>query len=59
MVIDLPHEPSGLSTATWTDANFATMGWHSCRIHALGVGEYDDETLAPTRLLLDLDCIVR
>lgn len=58
-VIDLPHGPSGLSKATWTDADFAAMGWHDCRIHAVSVGEYDDDTLPPARLLLDLDYIVR
>jgi len=35
------------------------MGWHDCRVHGLSVGEYDDETLPPARLLLDLDYIVR
>lgn len=59
MVIDLPHGPSGLSRATWTDADFATMGWHDCRIHAISIGEYDDDTLPPARVLLDLDYIVR
>jgi len=59
MVINLPHGPSGLSKATWTDADFATMGWHDCRIHAISIGEYDDETLPPARMLLDLDYIVR
>jgi hypothetical protein len=57
-VIDLPHGPSGLSRATWTDADFAAMGWHDCRIHAVSISEYD-ETLPPARLLLDLDYIVR
>ncbi|MGX6608169.1 hypothetical protein ACWKSP_39515 [Micromonosporaceae bacterium Da 78-11] len=58
-MIDLPHGPSGLSQATWTDADFETMGWHDCRIHAVSIGEYDDQTLPPARLLLDLDYIVR
>ncbi|GAA3209548.1 hypothetical protein GCM10010532_033330 [Dactylosporangium siamense] len=58
-VITLPHEGSGLSKATWTDADFAHMGWHDCRVHAISVGEYDDATLPPARLLLDLDYIVR
>ncbi len=35
------------------------MGWHECRVHALSVGEYDDDTLPPARMLLDLDYIVR
>jgi hypothetical protein len=35
------------------------MGWHDCRIHAVSISEYDDETLPPARLLLDLDYIVR
>jgi hypothetical protein len=34
------------------------MGWHDCRVHAVSVTEYDDDTLPPTRLLLDLDYIV-
>ncbi|MFD8494917.1 hypothetical protein [Amycolatopsis sp. NPDC059657] len=53
------HPPSGLSKATWTDADFQFMGWHDCRIRALGVTKYDDDTVPPTRLLLDLDYIVR
>ncbi|WP_410604270.1 hypothetical protein [Amycolatopsis sp. lyj-90] len=53
------HPPSGLSKATWTDADFPVMGWHDCRIHAVGVTEYEDDTVPPTRLLLDLDYIVR
>jgi hypothetical protein len=59
VVIDLPHGPSGLSQAAWTDADFAAMGWHDCRIHAISIGEYDDGTLPPARLMLDLDYIVR
>jgi hypothetical protein len=58
-MIDLPHGPSGLSKARWTDADFTSMGWHDCRIHAVSIGEYDDDTLPPARLLLDLDYIVR
>ncbi|SCF46772.1 hypothetical protein [Micromonospora mirobrigensis] len=58
-MISLPHEPSGLTKATWTDADFPEMGWHDCRIHAVSVGEYEDDTLPPGRLLLDLDYIVR
>ncbi|MEU0559476.1 hypothetical protein [Dactylosporangium sp. NPDC006015] len=58
-MIALPHEGSGLSKATWTDADFAHMGWHDCRVHAVSVGVYDDATLPPARLLLDLDYIVR
>jgi hypothetical protein len=54
----LPHEPSGLTKATWTDADFEEMGWHDCRIHAVSIGEYDDDTLPSARLLLDLDYIV-
>ncbi len=34
------------------------MGWHDCRIHAISVGEYEDGTLPPARLLLDLDYVV-
>jgi hypothetical protein len=51
--------PSGLSKAVWTDADFPVMGWHDCRIHAVSVAEHEDDTLPPTRLLLDLDYIVR
>ncbi|MEV0290898.1 hypothetical protein AB0H36_42795 [Kribbella sp. NPDC050820] len=58
-MIALPHEPSGLTKATWTDADFAVMGWHDCRIHAVSIGEYDDGTLPPARVLLDVDYIVR
>ncbi len=54
-----PHHPSGLSKATWTDADFPDMGWHDCRVHAVSIGEYDDDTLPPARMLLDLDYIVR
>ncbi|MDQ7810202.1 hypothetical protein Q5425_41310 [Amycolatopsis sp. A133] len=50
---------SGLSKAVWTDADFATMGWHDCRVHAVSVVEYEDDTVPATRLLLDLDYIVR
>ena len=57
-VIAPPHGQSGLSKATWTDADFDDMGWHDCRIHAISLGEYDDGTLPPARLLLDLDYIV-
>jgi hypothetical protein len=38
-VIALPHEPSGLTKATWTDADFAEMGWHDCRTPATLVFE--------------------
>ncbi|MFJ8579462.1 hypothetical protein [Micromonospora sp. NPDC093277] len=58
-MIALPHGPSGLSRATWTDADLANMGWHDCRVHAVSIGEYVDDTLPPARLLLDLDYIVR
>jgi hypothetical protein len=46
-VTALAHESSGLSKATWTDADFATMGWHDCRVHAVSVGTYEDDTLPP------------
>jgi hypothetical protein len=57
-VMTLPHHPSGLSKATWTDADFPEMGWHDCRVHAVSIGEYEDDTVPPARLLLDLDYIV-
>lgn len=53
------HPPSGLSKAIWTDADFPVMGWHDCRIRAVSITEYEDDTVPPTRLLLDLDYIVR
>lgn len=58
-MISLPHEESGLSRVTWTDADYLDMGWHDCRVHAVSVGGYEDDTLPPARLLLDLDYIVR
>ena len=51
-MIDLPHGPSGLSKFQWSQDDFANMGWHDCRVHAVSVGEYDDDTLPPARLLL-------
>jgi hypothetical protein len=53
------HPPSELDKATWTDADFAVMGWHDCRIHAINVGEHEDGTPPSARLLLDLDYVVR
>jgi len=53
------HEASGLEKATWTDADFAAMGWHDCHVHAVSVGERDDGAIPPGRLLLDLDYIVK
>jgi len=50
-------DPSGLSKAVWTDADFPQMGWHDCRVHALSYLEDDDPP--PGRFLLDLDYIVR
>ncbi|MEV4056817.1 DinB family protein [Amycolatopsis sp. NPDC049688] len=47
-----------VSQAVWTDADFAQMGWHDCRVHAAALVE-DDDDLPPGRLLLDLDYIVR
>ncbi|MEV8516877.1 hypothetical protein [Dactylosporangium sp. NPDC051484] len=58
-VIASPHPASGLSKAVWTDADFMGMGWHDCRVHAISIGGYEDDTLPPGRLLLDLDYIVR
>ncbi|MEU4217330.1 hypothetical protein [Actinoplanes sp. NPDC026623] len=58
-MIDLPHGPSGLSKFQWSQDDFANMGWHDCRVHAVSIGEYDDDTLPPARLLLDLDYIAR
>jgi hypothetical protein len=57
MVVSV-HPPSELSKATWTDADFADMGWHDCRIRAISVSEHEDDTVPPGRLLLDLDYIV-
>ncbi|ONI76113.1 hypothetical protein ALI144C_36085 [Actinosynnema sp. ALI-1.44] len=56
------HPPSGLSKATWTDADYADMGWHDCRIHAIsitdGTPDSAGEVWPPVRLSLDLDYIV-
>ncbi|MFC7597542.1 hypothetical protein ACFQU3_19660 [Terrabacter sp. GCM10028922] len=54
-----PHQSSGLSKGTWTDEDFADMGWHDCRVHAVSVTERADDTLTLLRVLLDLDYIVR
>ncbi|WP_202867676.1 hypothetical protein [Kribbella pittospori] len=59
MNTELVHAASGLEKATWTDVDFEVMGWHDCRIHALSIGEHEDGTLPPARVLLDLDYIVR
>lgn len=53
------HPASGLSKAVWSDRDFDVMGWHDSTIYSLGVVEYDEDTLPPTRLLFDLDYIVR
>jgi hypothetical protein len=55
----VPHFPSGLSKATWTDADFADMGWHDSRVHAVSITEAVHETLTQLRVVLDLDYIVR
>jgi hypothetical protein len=51
------HESSGLEKYTWTDADFDVMGWHDSRVHAISVGEREDDRVP--RLLLDLDYIVK
>lgn len=54
------HPESGLSKATWTDADFGVMGWHDCGVHAISLAEPDyDNDEYTGRLLLDLDYIVR
>jgi hypothetical protein len=55
----LAHEESGLEKAIWTDADFDTMGWHDALIVAVCVVESEDEAVPSTRLLFDLDYIVR
>jgi hypothetical protein len=55
----LLHVRPVFSKARWTDADFASMEWHDCRIHAISIGEYDDGTLPPARVLFDIDYIVR
>ncbi|TDC14032.1 hypothetical protein [Kribbella albertanoniae] len=55
----LPHRPTGLEKYTWTDADFEVMGWHDSTVHAISVGEHEDDRLPPGRLLLDLDYIVQ
>ena len=47
-----------LQKSVWTDADFAAMGWHDCRILALALVA-DDEDESAARLLIDLDYIVR
>jgi hypothetical protein len=37
----------------------AILALHDCRIHAISIGEYDDDTLPPARVLLDLDYILK
>ncbi|HKE15967.1 MAG TPA: hypothetical protein VKB80_13915 [Kofleriaceae bacterium] len=53
------HQPSGLEKAIWTDADFDDMGWHDARIYAMGVHDDERGAVPPTRLLFDLDYIVR
>ena len=43
------------SKTRWTDADFDSMGWHDCTIHALGV---DQDGECQSDLVLDLDYIV-
>ena len=58
-MVEEVHPESGLAKGVWTDADFQTMGWHDSHIYAISLLEYEDETLPPTRLLLDLDYIVQ
>jgi hypothetical protein len=48
-----------LEKATWTDADFETMGWHDCHVHAVSIGVREDDTFPWQRVLLDLDYIVQ
>ena len=45
--------PLDPTPATWTDADYAGMGWHDCRIHAVSLTGHDP--LPGVRLMLDLD----
>ncbi len=53
------HEPTGLEKYTWTDADFGLMGWHDNKVHAISVGEDEDDGVPLGRVLLDLDYIVK
>jgi hypothetical protein len=53
------HRRSGQSKATWTGADSPDIGWRDCRVHSISVGEYGDDSFPPTRMLMDLDYIVR
>ncbi len=51
--------PLEVNKATWTDADYAGMGWHDCRIHAVSLAEHSDDDAPPqVRLMLDIDYIV-
>jgi hypothetical protein len=53
------HPESGLSKSVWSAADFDQMGWHDAAIHGLALHtEGESETLL-SRLLVDLDYIVR
>ena len=38
-----------ISKSIWTEKDFETMGWHDCKVHALGSGEEGHE------VVMDLD----
>lgn len=46
---------AGDGPVSWTEADFADLGWHDATIHALA---FEPEDHAPGRLLVDLDLIV-
>ncbi|MDT0266809.1 hypothetical protein RM844_10945 [Streptomyces sp. DSM 44915] len=52
------HPDSGLTESVWSDADFATMGWHDVTVHAFCLQPGLDENPMP-RLLLDLDYLLR
>jgi hypothetical protein len=47
--------PAGPLKPVWTDADFASMGWHDSAIHGLAV---EPASPYPGRLLIDLDYII-
>ncbi|HEX2286112.1 MAG TPA: hypothetical protein VHI10_15010 [Mycobacterium sp.] len=53
------HRESGLSKSVWSDADFDQMGWHDATVHGLAVHTDEEAETFLSRLLLDLDYIVR
>jgi len=53
MTDDNPSPP--VERATWTDADFDSMGWHDAALHAVAI---EPSPPHPGRLLFDIDYIV-